>query len=86
MPGKVREIAVQPWKVVAYASCPDCPCGSLAVQANGKLVRHSVGFGYVERVGPGTRHPTWKTIICEGSGKRVREPVQKIVRSVWNKR
>ena len=64
---------LKPWKVVEYASCPDCPCGSLGVQADGRLVRHSTGFGYVERVGPGTRHPTWLTTICKGSGKRVRE-------------
>jgi hypothetical protein len=66
--------AVKPWKVVEYASCPDCTCWSVGVQANGKIVRHSVGFGSVEKVGPGTRHPTWVTTICKGSGKRVREP------------
>lgn len=38
---------------------------------NGHLVRHSVGFGSVEKVGPGTRHPRWRTTVCQGSGKLV---------------
>jgi hypothetical protein len=62
---------VKPWKVVSYTSCPECSC-SLGVQANGKIVRHSIGFGFVEKVGPGTRHPRFRTTICKGSGMKVK--------------
>ena len=58
-----------PRRVVAYTSCPECTCGSLGVQANGRIVRHSIGFGSVEKVGPGTCHPSWRTTICKGSGQ-----------------
>jgi len=65
-----------PRRVVAYVSCPECPCWSLGLQANGRLVRHSIGYGAVEKCGPGTRHPSWRTTICKGSGRRVREPIE----------
>lgn len=58
-------------RVVSYTSCPFCDCCSIGVQANGRIVRHSFGFGSVEKVGPGTRHPEWKTAICKGSGHKV---------------
>lgn len=61
----------QPYHVVAYTSCPYCGHGSLGLRKDGKIVRHSVGFGSVEKVGPGTRHPNLITRICEGSLKRV---------------
>jgi hypothetical protein len=60
-----------PRRVVAYTSCPECPACSIGLQANGRIVRHSVGFGYVEKVGPGTKHPSWRTTICKGSGKKI---------------
>jgi hypothetical protein len=63
-----------PKKVVAYTACPKCSCWSLGLQANGRIVRHSIGFGSVEKVGAGTRHPQWRTVICKGSGMLVREP------------
>jgi len=63
-----------PRKVVAYTACPDCNCWSLGLQANGRIVRHSIGFGSVEKVGPGTRHPHFRTTICKGSGKYVGKP------------
>lgn len=63
----------KPYHVVEYASCPFCNAWSIGVQANGRIVRHSIGFGYVEKVGPGTRHPLWRTTICErGSGYLLR--------------
>lgn len=68
---RVVSVKVKPWKVVRYTACPECPCWSLGVQANGRIVRHSVGFGSVEKVGPGTRHPMFRTTICKGSGQRV---------------
>ena len=37
---------------------------------NGKIVRHSEGCGSVEKVGPGTKHPKWRTVICKGSGAK----------------
>lgn len=58
-------------RVVEYTSCPDCDCWSIGVQGNGRIVRHSIAFGYVEKVGPGTCHPNWRTTICKGSGKFV---------------
>lgn len=54
-----------------YADCPECNCWSIGVQANGRIVRHSVDYGAVEKVGPGTRHPWMRTRICKGSGKKV---------------
>ena len=64
----MRRRGTGPRRVVDYTSCPKCNCGSIGVQANGRIVRHSVGFGSVEKVGPGTRHPRFKTTICDGSG------------------
>jgi hypothetical protein len=70
-----RRHGTGPRRVVAYTSCLYCTSWSIAVQANGRIVRHSIGFESVEKVGPGTRHPTWRTTICEGSGRLVRKPV-----------
>lgn len=56
-------------RVVEYTSCSTCQA-SVGIQANGRIVRHSFGFGYAEKVGPGTAHPSWKTTICKGSGYR----------------
>jgi hypothetical protein len=58
-------------RAISYTACPYCTNWSIRVGANGRLPRHSIGFGSVEKVGPGTRHPTWRTTICEGSGKKV---------------
>lgn len=61
-------------RVIEYTACPHCSCWSLGVQANGRLVRHTMGIGYVERVGPGTRYPYFRPgKICPGSGKLVRK-------------
>jgi hypothetical protein len=68
---------VRPWTVVSWRPCPECDGGGLGcvgVQANGRLVRHSVGMGYVERVGPGTYHPNWTTVVCKSSGRKVSPP------------
>ena len=56
-------------RAVRFSACPDCSWWSLGVMENGRFIRHSMGFGYVEKVGPGTRHPKFRTIICKGSGK-----------------
>jgi len=58
----------KPWHVIEYTSCRFCSAWSIGVQRNGRVVRHSEGFGSVEKVGPGTRHPNWVTTICKGSG------------------
>ena len=68
-------MSVSKRRVVSYTACPDCSCRSLGVQANGRIVRHSEGCGSVERVGPGTRQPLWRTTICKGSGKFVSAPM-----------
>lgn len=60
-------------RISHYTSCPKCSCPSLAVLKNGRIVRHSIGFGSVEKVGPGTRYPQFRTTICEGSGLKVVE-------------
>ncbi|NOS81102.1 MAG: hypothetical protein HOP32_05910 [Nitrospira sp.] len=57
--------------VVRYTACPNCSQWSIGVQANGRIVRHSMGCGSVETVGPGTRRPLWRTTICAGSGTLV---------------
>lgn len=48
-------------RIVRYIACPDCTRDSIGVQGDGRIVRHSFGFGGVDKVG-------W-TIICTGSGK-----------------
>lgn len=58
-----------------YGVCPKCTVFSIRIEPNGKLPRHSIDFGSVEKVGPGTRHPLWRTTICEGSGMKVAEAV-----------
>jgi len=63
-------VSVKPYKVVEYGACPECDCWSLGIQANGRIVRHSIGRGSVERLSPGsclTPAP-----ICKGSGAKVR--------------
>lgn len=55
-------------RVVKYAPCPECACWSLGVQANGRLVRHSVGMGSVERLPRNS--PLISPPICKGSGKQ----------------
>lgn len=52
-----------------YSACPKCTCWSILVQPNGRVVRHSVGFGYVERFPAG--HPFKPGPVCEGSGALV---------------
>lgn len=59
-------------RAVAYTSCPDCPWWSVGVQANGRIVRHTTNLGYVEKVGPGTRHPGFRATLCKGSGKKIK--------------
>lgn len=56
-------------RVRRYESCPDCDRWSIRVEENGRICRHSVGFGYVERFPPG--HPFTPTPVCIGSGKKV---------------
>lgn len=70
-------------RVVMFVECPRCDA-SPAVMANGRLVRHSEGFCYVEDCGtvilkdgterrfPKSRHPRFRTRICQGSGVKVR--------------
>lgn len=56
-------------KVVEYTSCPFCTVWSIGLQADGRIVRHTMGWGSVEKVGPGTRHPNLRrNAICKGSG------------------
>jgi hypothetical protein len=59
----------KPWHVVSYTACPCCSCWSVGLRMDGKIVRHSEGFAYVEKVGPGTHYPMFETTICKGSGK-----------------
>lgn len=58
-----------------YSACPDCVCWSILVQPNGRIVRHTQGFGYVERFPPG--HPFRPGPICKGSGALVLPPLPK---------
>ena len=59
-----------------YGICPKCDVMSIRIEPNGKLPRHSIGFGSVEKVGPGTRYPMFRTTICKGSGLKVSEVLQ----------
>lgn len=65
----MRKYNGNPRQVVSYQGCPDCSNWSCGVQANGRLVRHSEGFGSVERLPKGSR--LIASPICKGSGKRV---------------
>ncbi len=56
-----------------YTSCPDCSCWSIRVEENGRICRHTAGFGYVERFPPG--HYFKAGPICKGSGKLVMHPL-----------
>lgn len=59
------------WKrTPVYGYCETCRV-DIRIERNGRAARHSYGFRYVERVGPGTAHPNWRTVICPGSGVRI---------------
>lgn len=58
-----------PWHVVGYVSCPKCDNWSVGVQMNGRIVRHTEGFGYVERFPPNV--PFRPGPLCKGSGMKV---------------
>lgn len=61
-------------RVRRYDACPDCASWSIRIEENGRVARHSVGFGYVERFPPG--HPFRPGPICTGSGALVLEPLK----------
>lgn len=50
------------WRAIVYVSCPLCGCGSVATRVDGRIARHSVGCGSVERV-----RPPMATVVCRGS-------------------
>lgn len=57
---------IGPRQVAEYIACPCCSYWSIGVQANGRIVRHSVGWGSVER----PRNPMFVPApICPASGK-----------------
>ena len=59
-------------RVVRYTSCPDCVNWSIGVMGNGRIVRHSISFGSVERLSLGAkRRGLIVTPICSGSGRKV---------------
>ena len=60
-------------RVRRYSACPHCSCWSIRVEENGRVCRHTVGFGYVERFPPG--HPFKAGPVCPGSGVKVAEPI-----------
>lgn len=62
-----EKTANSPRRVVEYAHCGFCDCMSLGVQANGRLVRHTMGLGSVVKVKP----PRSKD-ICPYSGRKIR--------------
>lgn len=64
----IKSKPTEAWHVVGYGDCPECTCWSCGVRLDGKLVRHSIGFGSVERFRPGS---PFRTTICKGSGVRV---------------
>jgi hypothetical protein len=45
------------------------------VEENGKICRHTIGCGSVERFPPG--HPFRPGPICKGSGKKIMDDVRK---------
>jgi hypothetical protein len=53
-------------RVRRYTACPECTMWSIRVEENGRICRHSRGFGYVERFPPGSRMRA--TPVCKGSG------------------
>ena len=60
-----RDRAPKPWHIVGYEKCSWCPW-SPGVRRDGKVTRHSVGFGYVEKFPDGSK---MRTMICPGSNK-----------------
>jgi hypothetical protein len=59
----------KPYKVVRYSDCPECNTSSVGVQKNGRIVRHSMSFGSVERLSPAQlRRGFINTPVCKGSG------------------
>lgn len=52
-----------------YTACSKCSCWSLRVEENGKVCRHTIGFGYVENYPP--THPFRNGPICKGSHEKV---------------
>lgn len=60
-----------PRRVAEYVACPACACASLGLQVNGRVVRHSVGFGSVEPRAMLERRG-WRTTVCKGSGALLR--------------
>lgn len=63
-------------RIRRYESCPVCGHCGLRVEENGRICRHSFGFGCVEKVGPGTRWPKFVTTICTGSGMKILKSVK----------
>lgn len=55
-------------RVRRYAYCQSCGAAP-RVEENGKMCRHTVGFGYAEWFPPG--HPFKPGPICAGSGKKI---------------
>jgi hypothetical protein len=67
-----------------YEACPECTQWSLRVEENGRLARHSRGFGYVERFppgSPGARRGWRPSRVCSGSGRKVAEAVGEAARN-----
>jgi hypothetical protein len=58
-----------------YGACPECTTWSILIQPNGRVVRHTIGFGYVERFPP--NHPFRPGKVCKGSGALVLERLPK---------
>lgn len=59
-------LRTKPWHVVFWANCPGCDCGSIGVQLDGRIVRHSPGGGYV------VKNYRCPPDICVASGRRIR--------------
>lgn len=53
---------------VKYIDCPCCNWASIGVNRFGKIVRHSINMGYVER-----GRSRFKSTICKASGKTEEE-------------
>lgn len=60
-------------RIRRYGACPNCTKSSIRIEENGRVARHTEGFGYVERFPPG--HPYRPGPICTGSGTKQMERV-----------
>jgi hypothetical protein len=62
-------------RVRRYTACSQCKCCSLRVEESGRVCRHTIGCGSVERFPLG--HLFVAGPLCKGSGEKVLPDIRK---------